>query len=225
MKKQGILVLFFVCLALNILAAETGTGWLQYLTKPLLMPALMLFFSINTGHYKGPLKKWVLLALGFSMGGDVLLMFQDRLPDFFLFGLSAFLLAHIFYIFFFHQLRVSEGIRGKPLWLIPVVIYYAGLMVWLSPRLGEMATPVRIYGLVISFMLVMALHMLYLRKKEAGRLMLYGALLFVASDSLLAINRFYMSFPLAATSVMSTYGMAQFLIVRGALMQLAGIRK
>lgn len=225
MKKQGILVFFIICLALNIAAAETGTLWLQYVTKPLLMPALMLFFSINSSHYKGPLKKWVLLALGFSMGGDVLLMFQDRMPEFFLFGLSSFLLAHIFYIFFFHQLRVSEGIRGKALWLIPVAIYYAGLMVWLSPRLGEMATPVRIYGLVISFMLVMALHMLYLRKKEAGRLMLYGALLFVASDTLLAINKFYMPVPLAATLVMGTYGMAQFLIVRGALLQLAGIRK
>lgn len=225
MKKQGILLLYFTCLALHMVAAETGIAWLQYATKPLLMPALMICFSINRARYKGPLSKWIFLALGFSLGGDVLLMFQDQMQEFFLFGLSSFLLAHICYIIFYHQLRVSEGIRGKAWFLLPVTLYYAGLMVWLSPGLGDMATPVRIYGLVISFMLVMALHMLYLRKKEAGRFLLAGALFFVLSDSLLAIHQFHSRFPLAAAAVMSTYGLAQYLIVRGAVLQLAGIRK
>ncbi len=120
-------------------------------------------------------------------------------------------------IFFFHAIRVKEGIKAKPLLLLPVTIYYAGLMFWLSPYLGEMAMPVRIYGLIISFMLMLALHIFYIRNKKAAPYMVAGALLFVLSDSILAINKFYMPFQLAGTLIMLTYGFAQYLIVEGAV--------
>jgi uncharacterized membrane protein YhhN len=47
--------------------------------------------------------------------------------------------------------------------------------------------------------------------------MMLGAVLFVVSDSLLAINKFYSSFELAGVLIMLTYGMAQLLIVTGAI--------
>lgn len=216
MKKQSLIVLFFLLLVTNMVSSEINNTLLQYLSKPLLMPVLALFFWANTGKSPNPLKKWVLAALFFSWAGDVLLMFQDRIPDFFLFGLSAFLLAHIFYIIFFHSIRVKEGIKGKLILLLPVALYYAVLIFWLSPYLGDMKMPVVIYGLVISFMLMLALHMLFVRNKEAGKLLVTGALLFVLSDSLLAINKFYQPFQLAGVAIMLTYGLAQYFIVKGA---------
>jgi uncharacterized membrane protein YhhN len=127
------------------------------------------------------------------------------------------LLAHIFYIIFFHKLRVFENIPAKPLYLVLLVIYYGALVWWLNPYLGDMKLPVRIYGIVISFMCMLALHMLFLRNRTAGRYMMLGAVLFVVSDSLLAINKFYSSFELAGVLIMLTYGMAQLLIVTGAI--------
>jgi uncharacterized membrane protein YhhN len=44
-----------------------------------------------------------------------------------------------------------------------------------------------------------------------------GATLFVASDSLLAFNRFRGSFNLAGVSIMTTYILAQLFIVTGAI--------
>lgn len=217
MKPQPVIFLFFGALALNIAGMETGNQWMQYVSKPALMPLLIIYFVASTSGESNPLSKWILLALFFSLAGDVLLMFQEKIPDFFLFGLSAFLLAHVFYIVFFHSIRVKEGIKAKPFLLLPVTIYYAGLMFWLSPFLGEMAMPVRIYGLIISFMLMLALHIYYIRNKKAAPLMVGGALLFVLSDSVLAINKFYMPFQLAGTLIMLTYGFAQYLIVQGAV--------
>lgn len=217
MKKQSISILFFACLLANIAGVETGNLLLQYATKPLLMPMLFLYFLMHSRAVTGGLKKWVLLALFFSWAGDVLLMFQEKIPDFFLFGLSAFLLAHVFYIFFFHGIRTKEGVSGKPWLLLPVALYYGGLMIWLSPYLGDMSLPVRIYGLVISFMLMLSLHLFYIRNKEAARLMIAGALLFVLSDSVLAVNKFFQSFTLAGTAIMITYGFAQYYIVQGAV--------
>jgi uncharacterized membrane protein YhhN len=225
MKKQGLVILFFGLLAVNIAGVETGNQLLQYLSKPLLMPLLILFFMINTAVGSGALKKWILLALFFSWAGDVLLMFQDKIPDFFLFGLTAFLLAHVFYIVFFHSIRVREGIKGKIMLLLPVAVYYIGLMIWLSPYLGDMTMPVRIYGLIISFMFMLALHMLFIRNKQTSRLMVAGALLFVASDSILAINKFYMPFRFSGAAIMITYGLAQYFLVKGAARYIAGTRK
>ena len=66
-------------------------------------------------------------------------------------------------------------------------------------------------------MLMLALHGFYIRNKKAARLMVAGALLFVLSDSILAIHKFYMPFALAGTMIMLTYGCAQYLIVQGAV--------
>lgn len=216
MKRQDFAVLFFLLLIIDIIGIETGNAALQYLSKPLLMPVLTLYFYFNTKQNAGPFKKWVLFALFFSWAGDVLLMFQDIVSDFFLFGLSAFLLAHIFYIFYFHEIRAREGAKTRLVILIPIALYYAALIMWLTPFLDDMQMPVSIYGVIICFMLFFALQMLYIRNINAGKLFAAGALLFVISDSLLAVNKFFQTFSLAGTAVMLTYGLAQYLIVCGA---------
>jgi uncharacterized membrane protein YhhN len=103
--------------------------------------------------------------------------------------------------------------------LLIVLIYYGVLMMYLDPYLGDMTIPVRVYGVVISMMLMLALHMLYLKDKTAGLLMMAGALLFVVSDSVLAFNKFYRPFEPAGFIIMLTYGMAQLFIVQGAIRQ------
>jgi uncharacterized membrane protein YhhN len=143
-------------------------------------------------------------------------MFVPKNELFFLLGLASFLLAHIFYIIFFHHVRVRESINSNPWFLVIVVIYYAALTSWLSPFLGEMKLPVRIYGIVISIMFMLAMHMFVIKNKVAGKWMLFGALLFVISDSVLAINKFYEPFDAAGIIIMLTYGLAQLFIVKGA---------
>ena len=122
----------------------------------------------------------------------------------------------IFYIIFFHKVRVIEQVNSNIVLLAIVVVYYVGLIAFLSPHLGDMKLPVRIYGIVISFMFMLAMHMLFIKNKEAGKWMMLGALLFVISDSVLAINKFYQSFELAGVVIMITYGLAQLFIVEGA---------
>lgn len=217
MKEKHWILLFILVLAGDIIGVQADNALLQMVFKPLIIPVLVGYFSSQIKSVSNGIAKWVLLALIFSLTGDVLLMFQDKNPDFFLFGLSAFLLAHIFYIMFFHQVRVREKIKPNIWFLLVVVLYYAGLIVWLSPYLGEMKLPVRIYGLVISFMFMLAMHMSAIKNKGAGGWMMWGALLFVISDSVLAINQFYQSFEGAGVLIMLTYGFAQLFIVKGAI--------
>lgn len=217
MKKQIWVLAFMAALLADIAGIQTGNELLQWISKPLILPFLFLYFYSETKTVFNPLKKWVYLALFFSWAGDVLLMFQGENEFFFLLGLSAFLLAHIFYILFFHFVRVREKIAGNGWYLLAILIYYSILMRKLSPYLGELTIPVRVYGLVISIMLLMAMHMTALPVKKAGWPMLAGAVLFVLSDSVLAINKFYQPFDLAGLVIMLTYGAAQFYIVKGAI--------
>ncbi len=61
------------------------------------------------------------------------------------------------------------------------------------------------------------MHMLFIKNKLAGKLMMIGAVFFLLSDSLLAINKFYRPFELAGILVMLTYGLAQLFITEGAI--------
>lgn len=225
MNKLTWAALFFLALILHINGSETGIALLQYISKPLLMPLLAGYLLTAIKGYHSPLVRWLLAALFFSWAGDVLLMFQANNSMFFLLGLSAFLLAHIFYIIVFSVIRKQETVPFKTLLLLPVGAYYGGLITLLYPGLGDMRIPVIIYGLVISTMFLLALHMLYIKNRIAGKWMMAGALLFVLSDSILAINMFYKPFTGAGILIMVTYGLAQFGIITGAVQYITAEKK
>jgi uncharacterized membrane protein YhhN len=216
--KKGFWIIFF---GVVMLADLTGIQWkeeqLEYIFKPLIVPVLVAYFLSQTNHITNGLKKWIFLALFFSWTGDILLMFQGESEIYFLAGLGSFLLAHIFYIVFFHQVRVRENIKSNAWLLLIVVIYYTILISWLSPYLGDKKIPVRLYGIAISFMFMLAMHMLFIKKKAGGNWMMWGALLFIISDSVLAINKFYHSFGESGIIIMLTYGLAQYFLTEGAV--------
>jgi uncharacterized membrane protein YhhN len=216
MKKTYWIILFTIILAAELTGIQLKNETIQFIFKPLLMIAGGGYFLSQTNHITSSLKGWIIVALFFSWLGDILLMFQAKKEIFFLLGLSAFLLAHVSYIIFFHAVRVMENIKSNILLLLIVVIYYAILITILSPYLGDMKLPVRIYGIVISFMFMLAMHMLFIKNKIAGRWMMTGALLFVISDSVLAINKFYQPFETAGIITMLSYALAQLFIIKGA---------
>jgi len=216
MKKKYWLIIFSIVLLGDIAGIQYQSALLQYIFKPLIVPVIGAYFLFQTRHARPGLKKWIITALFFSWMGDVLLMFDTKAELYFLLGLSAFLVAHLFYIIFFHTVRVKENIKSNLWFLGIVVIYYMALITLLSPYLGDKKLPVRIYGIVISFMFMLALHMLFIKHKIAGRWMMMGALLFVVSDSVLAINKFYESFGGAGILIILTYGLAQLFIAEGA---------
>lgn len=217
MKKTIWIILFASVLLIDLVAVYSNNESLRFITKPLLIPLLAIYLLLQTNSATSSLKVWVFLALFFSWVGDILLLFEERRPNFFLFGLSAFFVAQVFYIVFFHNIRMREYIRGNALLLLLVIVYYSILVSVLSPYLGNMKLPVRIYGVVLSFMLMLAMHTMLGKNKKAALWMMTGAVLFVASDSLLAFNKFFAPFNNAGLIIMLAYGLAQLFITEGAV--------
>jgi uncharacterized membrane protein YhhN len=154
--------------------------------------------------------------------GDVFLIFQSTDPLFFIGGLASFLVGHIVYIFCYRQLQIipsSKELLGsqKVRFAFPIILAGTGLVTILYPLLGALRIPVMIYALAITLMALTALFR-YGRTNSTSFLLIFiGAVLFMVSDSLLAINKFHHAFSAAGALVMLTYSVAQFLIVEGAL--------
>ena len=223
--KKILLIGFAVALIADLIGIYLKNDILVYVTKPLIVITLIFYFLSATWKFENGLMKIIAMALTFSWLGDVVLMFDSFNKNVFLIGLLAFLFAHLIYIRFFSLVRMGEKIKPKTGLILLVGVYYSGLIFLLFNDLHEMKIPVLVYGIVISVMFLLALHMLFIKNKEAGRLMMLGALLFIFSDSILAINKFYEPFEYAGIAIMLTYGIAQLLITLGAVRYITSTSK
>ena len=185
--------------------------------KPAILTSLIIYFYFQSAHLNKKIKNITLLALLFSLLGDILLMFVNKSPNFFIGGLVSFLLAHLMYIFVFLKSR-NKTAAFFPI-IVLLLIYASGIFYFLKDGLGEMLIPVIAYMIVILFMLTVA----FLRKRSkttnSYNLVFAGAVFFIVSDSLLALNKFYQPLPFSSISIMLTYALAQYLIVLGILKQ------
>jgi uncharacterized membrane protein YhhN len=202
-----ILTALIVCSAgLTIYGERSGPRALVYLCKPLTV-VLIILIALQSRHTTPAFYQWMIVAgLLFSLAGDVFLMLpRDR----FIAGLFSFLVAHICYIAAFG----FDGGSASPLWSAAPFLFYGGAMLrLLLPWLGKMKVPVIVYMLVISIMAWLALTR-WLATEEQGRLLaLSGALLFIVSDSILALNRFKGRVSHAQLLILGTYFAAQLLI-------------
>lgn len=216
--EKSFTALFFVIVMIELFSNTiSALSSFHNVAKPLILFSLILFFYLEGKHLEAKTRTIMLVALVFSLIGDVLLMFDHVSMNYFLAGLISFLVAHIMYIIVFLQ---KKNAFKKPVPLIVVLlIYVLGLFYILFDRLGTMLIPVIAYILVILTMTITA----SLRKGTVPNLsyslVLVGALLFVVSDSFIAVNKFYNEISSSHLIIMSTYALAQYCIVMGILKQ------
>lgn len=190
---------------------------IAWFLKPFLLPFLILAVYL---HERFITKKNLLIALTLSWIGDIILMFTDKGEFYFIAGLIAFLLSHISYIIVFNkQLKIYLKKSQIIFWVgvTTIAIYLIIMMLILLPSLGDLKIPVFVYALTISIMLLFALKGFMNWQKPASIYILIGAIIFVASDSILAFDKFYASLQYSSFLIMATYLLAQYLIVTGIL--------
>ena len=196
-----------------------------YATKPLLMPLLALAFW-HENIKKKPFKVVLLAALFFSWIGDVALLHQSGDSSYFILGLCAFLAAHLLYI---SAMRKSLGLgNANRLRGVVTLVAVLGLTILLAfyfEREGNAAyeglvrAAVPIYSVVLGVMVLAAAHQSGADERYAV-LLFSGALLFMFSDLVIALRAFsnalaFLSKPTISGIIMTTYILAQFLIIRG----------
>jgi uncharacterized membrane protein YhhN len=206
----------------NWLAVSVRWKWLEYLTKPAVMIAMIAgVFRLRPGLVAQGQVNWLALALIFSLVGDIFLMLPG---DRFIPGLAAFLLAHVAYIINF---SVGGGFSINPATLILAALVAAtSLQLYRRIAAGltrkgqhKLKLPVLAYTIVISTMTLIALNTLTTPAWENYRALMIGAgaLLFMLSDTWIAWDRFVEPLRWRDLRVMMTYHLGQLLLVLGAV--------
>jgi uncharacterized membrane protein YhhN len=144
---------------------------------------------------------------------------------FFLLGLGSFLVAHILYAVCFANVtfKTNEALLPKKFWvLVPLLAYFILLLYsFFSNVPGEMKGPVAVYSLAIATMVVFAVNRYGRVNEKSFALAFAGALLFMFSDSIIALNKFLFDGNLFLSGfwIMILYISGQYLIAKGALEQ------
>ena len=195
-------VVFALAAALDWIAVGAGERRVEWVAKPLATAALVVVAASAGGPY-GARQAMFVAALLLSLAGDVFLMLpKDRFVE----GLVAFLAAHLAYVVGFW---VEDHPHGLPLVvgvvLVAVVVGVLARQILAGVRASgadDLAIPVVAYMGVIGVMAISA--------TGAGpAVAVFGAWWFLASDALLAWNRFVKPVPWAAVGIMVTYHLAQ----------------
>jgi uncharacterized membrane protein YhhN len=216
--KNSFLWLYFAAAVLTIAAQIFAWDALHHWSKPFLMIFLLAYYLVRIPKTGRSLA--VIIALIFSFLGDSFLLYEEKNELYFMLGLGAFLIAHITYIVAY-KYHVDE-INGDELMGIhrvrmafPIILAGCGLVVVLFPHLGDLKFPVSVYALILVLMVLNALFRYNRTDRRSFWLVFFGAILFMISDALLAINKFLIDLPFSGLWIMTSYVFAQLLIIEG----------
>ncbi|MFW9987501.1 MAG: lysoplasmalogenase [Candidatus Odinarchaeota archaeon] len=214
------LVLFFIVAIIEVFAEYKENKKFEYLSKPLLMPFLILFyiFSVIEGASIIQIDWLIVVALISGCAGDIFLMLENE-EKWFLFGMAAFFMNQIFYIISFF-LSISD-ITNFDIWglflLGPAILVLIFTVPRFIKKTEDMKIPVLLYLIAILLMHIAAI----LRVAEYSGLpfifIYVGSISFIFSDACIAKNKWTGEFTNAQLIIMTTYIMAQFYITLGAL--------
>lgn len=205
-KLSTPLVTFFLLVSIaDVVAVYLDNSYFQMIFKTLIIPSLLAWYVTQSSRVN-PL---FVIALVFSFIGDVLLL--DKI-NYFIFGIGAFLITQLIYVLLFSKDLGNASWKNKLLSIFPFLIFYSVLISILKPALNDLLIPVSIYGFVISVFGMVALLKYLHHKNTCNLLLLQGAVLFIISDSMIALNKFYEEQSFYPVSIMITYVLAQYLI-------------
>ena len=201
MTRKTALTLFFAFAALMAMG-HLANDWVN------LAPPWGLAWKasgiILLGVYALSQRAWLAaLALFLCATGDVLL------EIYFVAGMAAFALGHVVYVLCFLEWGrvLGPNKRDRPVAGLVVLVSLA-MLGWLTPGMGDLLIPALIYQLIITTMVATAMIV------KAPMLARLGAVVFMLSDTLIAIGKFTTT-DVPPGSVWITYAGAQIMIAWG----------
>jgi hypothetical protein len=220
-QKWGISV-YILLLSTHLYAQILGDRFIviQFITKGLLLPTLILYFFCQDFFNTASKEKWfVISAMIGSFLGDILLSF-DKL---FIIGMLAFMTTHIFNIIMFNKINSIGKPKSKKFLIYTflllafcVFIYYR-----LHASMGILIYPILVYMVLICSAAIMSIHAGFNERNFllSKLFWLPGMLFFIASDTVLAFNKFSWSLHHPVKNIglitMLTYGLAQLMLAKG----------
>ncbi len=204
----AIVVLTFASAAIAIITKYLG--WHQnvfYVSKPLTTALILVPVLVLAPDSAGAYVPLIAGGLAFALLGDILLMLPE---DRFILGIGSFAATHAFYLAAFISVAGIGLVNPST---IPLLLFVVIMIRYLWPGLRKsLQIPVLAYVVLITIMTAQAIGAAVQQEGAGPAIAAAGAILFLASDSMLAINRFRVPFKAAQGLVLGTYWLGQWLI-------------
>lgn len=200
MLKKGLLAFIFLFAIIYIF--EIGIQNSDYILIFKIIPMILIIILALTTKTANIKKYHTLIIIGliFCTIGDYTLQW-------FIVGLSFFLIGHIFYISAFFT--TNEQKPPKSL-LIGLIIY--GLIMAIIIPGGLLKDGETVLAIAVTVYIAVILTMGWSAWRTNSKFAIIGAALFIISDTVLAINRFTYDIPFSGEIIMITYYGAQLLL-------------
>ena len=195
-----------VSAGLAVWSDAKGRKRLFRVAKPLATVLIIAVAVIAAAPVPAAYKTLILAGLGFSLLGDIALLFPEK---WFTAGLAAFLVAQVLYILAF---KPGPGHQASTGLFLPFIFYGLLMFFILAPGLGPLKLPVFVYIAAITIMAGFAAGRFVDLGGTRPLLAFVGAVLFLVSDSVLAYDRFAKKIGPAQIIILGTYFPAQLLI-------------
>ncbi len=215
------LTISLIVISIHLVSRFLGEEFIlvEMISKGLFLPSLMMYLYVQDNVSNKPGKNLVMIGLFGSFLGDVFLLSKSL----FIPGMVAFMTTHVFNIIFFSKIY---GLKQPKSTLLKASTYLLLSFCWfiyfqLSTAIGPLIYPILVYMVLICSAALMAIHIANHKpiKIIANNFWIPGMLFFIASDTVLAFNMFDWSIndPIENIGlvIMLTYGLAQFLLVKG----------
>lgn len=213
--RMALILISLAASAVYFVFTSRDTFPARTLIKALGVGMLTIYVAISLPDPAPAVGWWLVGALAFSTLGDIFLSLdRDRL---FVQGLGAFLMGHIAYVIAFVGLMPDPfdpmiyDLASAAL----IVLFGGASFVWLAPGLGKMSLPVFFYVVVIVAMAAASI-----LADTHTHWVPIGAVLFMLSDMMIAIEKFKRPFPAAGQAIWLTYYAAQWMLGLGVLAEL-----
>ena len=201
-RTRAVTIGYAALAVVNLIAVTTGSGLAEWLTKPLLMPVL-IGLVIVAGGLRRPTGRLMVFALAAACVADVALLIPGDIA--FLAGMLLFGVMQLLYLRTFWRLGAAGSVNRTV--AVVLVVLVIGYLVVMWPKLGPLAPPMLVYGLLLTGMAILG--------SGLGRPVAVGGIAFLFSDLTIGLGVGGYDYPLRDLVVMATYSAAQFLIVWG----------
>ncbi|XLS27750.1 lysoplasmalogenase family protein [Flavobacteriaceae bacterium M23B6Z8] len=215
-KNHYFVPFFLLILSADLLFNNThGLYFLRLFSKPAITITLLLFYLINSKN-RNPKERMLLSTCLICLFlGDMFLL-ENTGFYFFPVGFFAFFMANIFYSMVLYRSANLDINKSYP-FLAVSAIYLFAIFYLMYDKLESYFVPVLIYIFAVLNMIQAA----FLRYKVVNHysflLVFVGSLLFLLSESILALHMFYEPFPYKNFLIMFFYGISQLLLILGIL--------
>ncbi|MFT4635197.1 MAG: putative membrane protein YhhN [Arenicella sp.] len=210
--------LVFISASMSVYAQLNQLDWLFIIFKPLTTILIIVALTMYANRRQPRYYRTVLAGLIACLLGDVFLLNDN----YFIFGLGAFLIAHLLFCYSF----ITLG--GFKFYLIPLLILVAistSFYLYLLPTLGSFATPVAIYNSVIVLMVWQGVSLVIKHKNSVTRCVAVAVVLFMISDAVIALDKFVVGFSWSSAIILPLYWLSISMLSYSAIIVRQGAQR